>query len=96
VIKESVGRNEKLTSLLGTLNREKQAVMSELLENVQTDKLKSAFDKYLPAVLSGSTPEKKKALVEAKEITGNKENHSISSAKSQGEVIDIRRLAGLK
>jgi hypothetical protein len=89
-------RKEVMGELLGPLNKDQKEIMSELLESVQTSKLRSSFDKYLPAVLSGSTPEKKKALVEAKEITGNKENHSISSAKSQGEVIDIRRLAGLK
>lgn len=89
-------RKEVMSELLTPLNKDQQAIMSELLESVQTIKLRSSFDKYLPAVLSGSTPEKKKALVEAKEITGNKESQSISSANGKAEVIDIRRLAGLK
>ena len=89
-------RKELMNELLSPLANEQKEIMSELLESVQTAKLRASFDKYLPAVLSGSTPEKKKALVEAKEITGNKETNSISSASSQGEVIDIRRLAGLK
>jgi metal-responsive CopG/Arc/MetJ family transcriptional regulator len=89
-------RKEVMSELLSPLSKDQKEIMGELLESVQTSKLRSSFDKYLPAVLSGSTPEKKKALVEAKEITGNKENHSISSATSQGEVIDIRRLAGIK
>ncbi len=89
-------RKELMGELLSPLASEQKEIMSELLESVQTSKLRASFDKYLPAVLSGSTPEKKKALIEGKEITGNKENHSISSANSQGEVIDIRRLAGLK
>jgi hypothetical protein len=89
-------RKEVMSGLLSPLSKDQKEIMGELLESVQTSKLRSSFDKYLPAVLSGSTPEKKKALVEAKEITGNKENHSISSATSQGEVIDIRRLAGIK
>ena len=89
-------RKEVMSELLSPLSKDQKEIMSELLESVQTAKLRSSFDKYLPAVLSGSTPEKKKALVEAKEITGNKEKHSISSANNQGEVIDIRRLAGLK
>jgi metal-responsive CopG/Arc/MetJ family transcriptional regulator len=92
----SAARKEVLGELLSPLSKDQREIMSELLESVQTAKLRTSYDKYLPAVLSGSTPEKKKALVEAKEITGNKENHSISSANSQGEVIDIRRLAGLK
>lgn len=89
-------RKEVMSELLGPLSKDQKEIMSELLESVQTGKLRSSFDKYLPAVLSGSTPEKKKALVEAKEITGNKEINSISSANGQAEVIDIRRLAGLK
>jgi len=89
-------RKEVMSELLNPLNTDQKEIMSELLESVQTVKLRSSFDKYLPAVLSGSAPVQKKALVEAKEITGNKENHSISSATSQAEVIDIRRLAGIK
>lgn len=89
-------RKEVMSELLNPLNTDQKDIMSELLESVQTAKLRTSFDKYLPAVLSGSTPEKKKALVEAKVITGNKESNSISSATSQAEVIDIRRLAGLK
>jgi hypothetical protein len=93
---ETAERREVMSELLNPLNKDQQEIMSELLESVQTARLRTSFDKYLPSVLSGSTPEKKKALVEAKEITGNKETHSISSANSQADVIDIRRLAGLK
>ena len=89
-------RKEVMSELLSPLNKDQKEIMSELLESVQTAKLRNSFDKYLPSVLNGGTPEKKKALVEAKEITGNKQTHSISSATSQAEVIDIRRLAGLK
>lgn len=89
-------RKEVMGELLSPLSKDQREIMSELLESVQTSKLRSSYDKYLPAVLSGSTPEKKKALVEAKEITGNKESNSISSANGQADVIDIRRLAGLK
>jgi hypothetical protein len=92
----SAARKEVMAELLGPLASEQKEIMSELLESVQTVKLRTSFDKYLPSVLNGSTPEKKKALIEAKEITGNKQTQSISSANSQGEVIDIRRLAGLK
>lgn len=92
----TAARKEILSELLSPLSADQKEIMTELLESVQTMKLHSSFDKYLPAVLSGRTPEKKKALVEAKEITGNKETNSISSARSQADVIDIRRLAGLK
>ena len=96
IIKESAKRKETLGELLGPLAGDKKAVMSELLESVQTDKLYNAFDKYLPAVMNGNTPSKK-ALTEAKEITGDKQQaQSISTQEKGAEIYDIRRLAGLK
>jgi hypothetical protein len=99
MIKENNLRERTLTELLGTLNEEKASVMKDLLESVQTPKLKVAFDKYLPAVLNTqqqSQAPKKRMMVESREVTGNK------SAKTQevdmqdrDNVIDIKRLAGL-
>lgn len=94
--KDLVARREIMNELLSPLSKDQKEIMNELLESVQTVKLRGSYDKYLPAVLQGQAPEKKKALIEGKEITGNKEKNSIGSATSQGEVIDIRRLAGLK
>jgi hypothetical protein len=73
--------------------------MTDLLESVQTAKLQGAFDKYLPAVLAGNTPEKKKAtLTEGKEITGNKETtiDSNDAMQNYSNVVDIKRLAGIQ
>ena len=95
IIKESARRKETLGELLGPLTGDKRSVMGELLESVQTDKLHSAFDKYLPAVMNGGAPAKK-TLTEAKEITGNKQAQSFSSEEKTAEIFDIRRLAGLK
>jgi hypothetical protein len=94
VIKESMTRKEVMAELLGPLGGDKRVVMKELLESVQTEKLRSAFDKYLPSVMNGGAPAKK-ALVEAKEITGDKQAQPISEEKG-AEIFDIRRLAGLK
>ena len=69
--------------------------MSELLESVQTDKLKTAFDKYLPTVMEGKSTEKK-VLTEAKEVTGDKQAQQIGGEEKTAEIFDIRRLAGLK
>ena len=56
-----------------------------------------SFEKYLPSVISGGkAPQKKQALVEAKEITGNKVSNSNRSSEEESNIIDIRRLAGLK
>jgi hypothetical protein len=94
IAKNQAVRREVMNELLGPLGGDKKEVMKELLESVQTDKLRNAFDKYLPAVMNGNTPAKK-ALTEAKEITGDKQAHPISEEKT-AEIFDIRRLAGLK
>jgi hypothetical protein len=86
-------RKEIMNELLAPLGKDKKAVMSQLLEGVSTSKLRQAYDKYLPAVMSDSTATKQ-ALVEAKEVTGNKINNKIDAAQSN--IVDIRRLAGLK
>jgi len=96
IIKESINRREVMGELLGPLTGDKKSVMKELLESVQTEKLRAAFDKYIPSVMNGGTPAKK-ALTEAKEITGNKNQaQTISGEEKTAEIFDIRRLAGLK
>ena len=96
-INDKIARNEVMSELLAPLNADKQEVMKDLLESVQTDKLRKQFDKYLPAVMDGGKPAKK-ALTEAKEITGDKKvkAQSAGSEVNTAEVFDIRRLAGLK
>lgn len=97
-LKESIERKEIMSELLAPLNREQQVIMSELMESVKTAKLTESFDKYLPAVVAGKAPQKQKqALVEAKEITGNKVSNTTRSSESENNnIVDIRRLAGLK
>jgi hypothetical protein len=98
IIKESQERRETLSELLKPLNKEKQTVMVQLLENVQTDKLKSAFDKYLPAVLNNAvTPHaEKQVLAESrKEVTGDK-SAKVNGGIDHNNVVEIKRLAGLK
>lgn len=93
---ESKQRQEIMHELLAPLAKDQKAIMTELLESVQTTKLNSSFEKYLPAVIAGEAPQKKKqALVEAKEVTGNKETNSVSSSADHN-IVDIRRLAGIK
>jgi hypothetical protein len=101
ILKESQERKETLSELLKPLNKEKQSVMIQLLENVQTDKLRSAFDKYLPAVLNNGssttkTVEKSAMLVESRSaVTGDK-TAKVSVETGDNNVIEIKRLAGLK
>lgn len=100
VIKESINRKEAMSQLLGTLNKEKATVMRDLLESVQTDKLKSAFEKYLPAVLNNGTPAKEKATILAEsrgEVTGDKTAKvAATQPVADTNVVELRRLAGLK
>jgi len=75
--------------------------MRELLESVQTEKLKSAFEKYLPAVLNnGGTKEKAQAvLTESRvEVTGDKSAKPTvqESTPVENNVVELKRLAGLK
>jgi hypothetical protein len=95
-LKEAQQRKEIMSELLSPLNSEQRDIMKELMESVKTTKLNESFDKYLPAVIAGKAPQKKQALVEAKEITGNKVSNSNRSSESDSNIVDIRRLAGLK
>jgi hypothetical protein len=96
VIKDQMSRKEVMNELLGPLSGDKRSIMDELLESVHTEKLRTAFDKYLPAVMEGKAS-KKKALTEGKEMTGDKaQAQQFSSEEKTAEIFDIRRLAGLK
>ncbi len=99
IIKESNERAKLMDDLLGPLNEEKASVMKNLLENVQTSRLKNAFEKYLPAVLNDSKPAKaKKVIAESvTEVTGDKSAKVVAEENeaSKSNVIDLKRLAGL-
>ena len=96
-VKDTATRKEIMGELLSPLAGDKRSVMNQLLESVSTEKLHLAFEKYLPAVMEGSTSKKKTALTEGKEVTGNKEAQTITGGESKAaEIFDIRRLAGLK
>jgi hypothetical protein len=95
VLAESKVRQEIMHELLSPLATDKKAIMSELLESVHTSKLRTNFEKYLPAVVAGESTRKKQVLAESKEVTGNKPTHSASSSEDHN-IYDIRRLAGIK
>jgi hypothetical protein len=94
MIKESNERQSTMEMLLAPLNKEKQAVMRNLLESVQTPRLKNAFEKYLPAVLEDRSVKAKKVIAESvSEVTGDKSVPS--QPEDRSNVIDLKRLAGL-
>ncbi|CAB4129046.1 hypothetical protein UFOVP112_144 [uncultured Caudovirales phage] len=104
IIKESAERKEKLAEMLKPLNKEKSAIMRDLLESVQTDKLQSSYEKYLPAVLNNSPvakPAAKVALTESRvEVTGDKTAKTAVETSETKDVMsnvyEMKRLAGLK
>jgi hypothetical protein len=94
MIKESNQRSATLEELLSPLNQEKRAVMANLLESVQTSRLKNAFEKYLPAVLAEGKATTKEVIAESRsEVTGDKSAKVVT--KDNSNVIDLKRLAGL-
>jgi hypothetical protein len=95
-LKEAQERKAIMNELLAPLNTEQKSIMGELMEGVKTARLNESFEKYLPAVITGNAPQKKQALVEAKEVTGNKISNTKHSSESDNNIIDIRKLAGLK
>jgi hypothetical protein len=95
-INESVARQTTINELLSPLSKDKARVMSDLLESVGTNKLKTSFDKYLPAVMNGS---KSSMLNESRqsitsEVTGNRAAKTIESV-DESNIVEIKRLAGL-
>ena len=98
MIKESNERQASMDELLRPLNKEKQDVMRNLLESVQTSRLKNAFEKYLPAVLAEGTVKSRKVIAESlSEATGDKSARSpdADQVEQESNVIDLKRLAGL-
>jgi hypothetical protein len=98
ILKESNQREAALEELLAPLNKEKAEVMRNLLESVQTKRLASAFEKYLPAVLEDRSAKATKVINESVSIaTGDKSARSpdADQVDEQSNVIDLKRLAGL-
>src|SRR6056300_893387 len=94
-ISDAAQRKDTINELTAPLSKGQKEIMIDLLESVQTPKLQSAFDKYLPAVIDGKTPAKKAIITEGTEVTGNREETNVSDKASDSNVIDLRRLAGL-
>jgi hypothetical protein len=92
-INEGIERKAKIDSLLKPLAYKQADVMTSLLESVKTDKLQSAYDKYLPAVLKNEAPKKEVLAESRKEVTGNKTKHSLTDAEDN--IILLQKLAGM-
>jgi hypothetical protein len=93
---ESAQRKDTIAELTAPLSKDQKDIMMDLLESVQTSRLRTAFDKYLPSVIDSKTPAKQKAtLTEGKEVTGNRDEGVTKEKANDENVFEIRRLAGL-
>ena len=80
-------RKETMAELLKPLGKEKSEVMSQLLESVQTAKLETSFNKYLPHVMADKPiANVKQVMTEAKGDRAQRED---------ADLTDIRKLAGI-
>ena len=86
-------RDKVLNEMLTPLSGDKKDVMSNLLETVQTDNLKTAFNKYLPHVMKDT---KKASIISESrtEKTGDKEAKP-QAKETDADIIDVRKLAGI-
>lgn len=95
-VNDRVTRESVMQELLQPLNKEKAGAMKELLESIETSRLKGAFEKYLPALLNETKrPHRKldkRVVNESREVTGNKRN---TPADNVIELNDIKKLAGI-
>jgi len=80
-------RKEKMAEMLKPLGKEKSEVMSQLLESVQTAKLQSSFDKYLPHVMADKTVETGKQVIS--------ESKGDRAQREDADITNIRKLAGI-
>ena len=92
-INEGIARKEKLNELMKPLANRQAEVMQSLLESVATDKIQSAYDKYLPAVLKDEAPKKEVLAESRREVTGNKTKHSQTA--DEGNIVLLQKLAGM-
>lgn len=106
VAADRAARLETLNELLSPLNREKKAVMEEMLKDIKTTSLKEAFSRYLPAVMNGgnqgnhgkvnlSETTKTKSVA----VTGDRMNtlsEAVIEESKDQDIGTILHLAGLK
>jgi hypothetical protein len=96
MMNESNERDSTMEMLLAPLNRDKQEVMRNLLESVQTPRLKNAFEKYLPAVLEDRSVKASKVITESVSVSTGDKTVPSSQQEDRSNVFNLKRLAGLK
>ena len=103
IITERTQRQQIMGELLAPLSKDRASVMVQMLESVQTPRLRQAFDKYLPAILDTKSEVAQKSVTSSRvqlsegtekiEITGDK---PAKPAQDVNNIVEIKRLAGLR
>ena len=87
-------RDRVLSEMLQPLSGDKREVMSNLLETVQTDKLQTAFNKYLPHVMKDT---KRASIISESKTESTGDRQAKPQAKETTEEVNyFRKLAGIK
>lgn len=97
IAKDMTDRKAALQEMMAPLSKDQKEIMGALLESVKTDKLRDAFNKYLPNVLNEDTQiskkEKAKLTENTKVVTGDKATRQ--SETGSAEIINLKKLAGI-
>ena len=90
--KDLMERKETMAELLKPFGKEKADVMSQLLESVQTANIKSAYNKYLPAVMDD------KPIASVKKVISESQGNQADVRQTRGDadLNSIRYLAGIE
>ena len=98
-----VERQKVMNELLAPLSKDKQGVMKELLESVQTKNLQASYNKYLPSVLNEAAIRKpvsaKPQLNEATLSSKTGDRAKVAQTDESEDSSDLRKilsLAGIK
>ena len=100
-IQEKSLREKTLSELLSPLSRDNKNAMKTLLENIKTEDLKNAYEKYLPSVIGQKTNVKPNVLTENTKVLpvfDEKNNKNLNSVDQDGDldIAEIIRLASVK
>lgn len=98
-----VERQKVMSELLAPLSKDKQGVMKELLESVQTKNLQASYNKYLPSVLNEAEARKpastKTQLNEATLSARTGDRAKVAQTEVSEDTSDLQKilsLAGIK
>ena len=99
IAKDLTDRKAVMNEMMAPLSKDHTEIMGALLESVKTDKLRDAFNKYLPNVLKEDTKvsikqNKAKLTENTKVVTGDKAKRQ--SETGSAEIINLKKLAGIK